>query len=246
VRIVSPFRPFPPESDAHRALGPFDWIRALRMLRHSAAANSACETLAITDVDTDLPVPAFQYATTERRLMLWILEVCLRYLESDDFDQDTVMVCPDILVMGDLRRYFVAELGVVVRLDPKYVEAERPLLNSVQWWRARAKDRLVDLYRRALLLARMLDEETLTWGADTVPLVQLLSPLGDMVCERAGLTVRMFNQRQVMAAFNSTLHRQMESGVLKPTEIPLLDFRYGRKAWMAQFFSVAFGQQVPA
>jgi hypothetical protein len=61
MKIVSPFRPFPPESSAHRKLGPFDWVGALQMLGTSARASCDCATFALTDVDTDLPVPAYQY-----------------------------------------------------------------------------------------------------------------------------------------------------------------------------------------
>ena len=44
MRVVSPFRPFPAESDPHRALGPFDWVEALRMLRASVLQACDCET----------------------------------------------------------------------------------------------------------------------------------------------------------------------------------------------------------
>jgi hypothetical protein len=82
VRVVTPFRPFEPESREHLELGPFDWIGAIGMLRASVERSCHCETVAVTDVDTTLPGPTFQYATTHRRLMLWILDVSLRYLES--------------------------------------------------------------------------------------------------------------------------------------------------------------------
>jgi len=244
MKIVSPYRPFPPESSAHRKLGPFDWIGALQMLATSARASSQCDTYALTDVDTTLPVPAYQYRTTHRRLMLWILEVCLRYLESDDFDEDTVMVCPDILVLGDLRPFFQADLGVIVRLDAKYVEAERPLLNSVQWWRVEAKDRLVAFYQRALAIAEGLVPALIEWGADTVPLVELLSPLEHGVSQRAGLSVFAVDQREAMAAFSSSLLRRLGGPRSVVVPMPLLDFKYGRKLYMRAYFEAAFRQGV--
>jgi hypothetical protein len=72
LRVVSPYRPFVPESQAHQLLGEFDWVAALRMLRVSVTKAMGCDTVAITDVDTDLPGPTFHYETKERRLMLWI------------------------------------------------------------------------------------------------------------------------------------------------------------------------------
>ena len=59
-RVVSPFRQFVPESEPHRELGPFDWVDALRMLGASVSRSNGVETLALTDVDTDLPVPSLQ------------------------------------------------------------------------------------------------------------------------------------------------------------------------------------------
>lgn len=242
MKVVSPFRPFPPESSAHRKLGPFDWVGALRMLRASVSrSHPGVETFAITDVDATLPVPAHSYWTEHRRLMLWILEVCLRYLESDDFDQDTVMVCPDILVLGDVRQHFQADLGVIVRLDPKYVLAERPLLNSVQWWSVAAQGKLVDFYRRALRIGEGLPENLLKWGADTVPLVELLSPLQHGLSSRAGLNVWAVDQREAMGACSTALMRKLEAGHPMDAEYPLLDFKYDRKRFLAAFFERTFG-----
>ena len=57
MRVVSPYRPFVPESGSHQALGPFDWVGALGMLRTSVRVACGCETYALTDVDTTLPGP---------------------------------------------------------------------------------------------------------------------------------------------------------------------------------------------
>jgi hypothetical protein len=244
VKIVSPFRPFPPESQAHHLLGHFDWVDALRMLRASALKNAACETVALTDVDTELGVPAYRYETTQRRLMLWILEVSLRYLESEDFDQDTVMVSPDILVMGDLRDYFAADLGVIVRLEGKYSASERPLLNSVQWWRQDARDRLVTFYRMALAIAEGLPDEVIQWGADTVPLLELLSPLQHGIYVRGDLTVSAVDQHVAMAAFSTATLRKMRMGMVYDAPQPLIDFKYLRKHSMREFFDLAVGSAV--
>jgi hypothetical protein len=172
--------------------------------------------------------------------MLWILEVCLCYLESPDFDVDTVMVSPDILVLGDLRPFFRADLGVIVRPAEKFTAGGRPLLNSVQWWRVEAKDRLVAFYRQALEIAEGLSEELIRWGADTEPLLRLLSPLEFGFSGRSGLTVFGIDQREVMATFSSRMLELMQAGH-RYNGLPLVDFKYLRKRHLREFFELSFG-----
>lgn len=240
MRIVTPYRPFPPESEEHLALGAFDWIGAIGMLRASVERSCLCETVTLTDVDTSLPGPVFQYVTTRRRLMLWILEVMLRYLESPDFDQDTVMVSPDILVLGDLGPYFKADLGVIVRSAEKFIAAGLPLLNSVQWWRVEAKNRLIAFYRQALDIAETLPEDVIRWGADTEPLLRLLSPLERGLSRRSGLTVSAIDQSEIMTSFTRRMDSQMRAGVTYHG-LPLIDFKFLRKHSMREFFTVNYG-----
>jgi hypothetical protein len=240
MQVVSPFRPFPPESDEHKILGPFDWVGALEMLRASVRHNCDCETYAITDVDTDLGVPAFQFQTVERRLMLWIVEVSLAFLDSDRFDRDTVMVSPDVLVLGDLSPWFTADLGVLVRLEPKHLDSGRTILNQTQWWRHGAKSRLVAFYRQALDIARTLPEPIRTWGADTEPLRQLLEPLNAGKAMRAGLKARMIPAGEVMDSLSSVNVRRLEEGLPLLVDRPLLDFRYTRKLHMRATFDSLF------
>lgn len=245
MRIVSPYRPFAPESVEHQNVGPFNWVAALQMLQASADRISAGEVRAITDVDTDLKFPAFQYQTTHRRLMPWILEVALRYLKSDDFDQDTVMLSPDILVFGDLRPYFVGDLGVVLRVGGKY--QARPLLNCAQWWRHDAKARLVAFYESALARAIALPERMLAWGADTVPLVEMLSPLRIGLTERSGLQVYGIDDAVVLHALTAHEEAALHAGDGVPwPAVPLVDFRYRRKQRMAAYFAATVGCEVPA
>jgi len=247
MKIVAPFRPFAPESQAHHLLGPFNWIEALELQRTSALFYGHCEAYAITDVDTDLPGPCYRYATAQRRLMLWILEVCLKYLESDDFDQDTAMVSPDILVYGELQHFFEADLGIVLRVGQKFVINDRRLLNSVQFWRLSARDGLVAFYRNALAIACRLPEAVIRWGADTEPLVELLQPLPlkESLIERAGLTVQCIDHRRVLRSVSTVQMARLDAGLTPewPTT-PLLDFKYLRKQKMAAFFHSTIGVQI--
>lgn len=234
LRVVSPYRPFPPESPAHRKLGSFDWIGALRMLRTSVEQQPGHAFAAITDTDTVLPVPAIPLPTTASRLMIWILEVSLRYLESDAFDQDSVMVSPDSLVLGDLRPYFAGDLTILVRSDPDY--AKRPILNAVQWWPLAAKARLIAFYAAALERAQQLPESLIRWGADTVALRQLLEPLALGVHERHGLCVNFVEARTVMEPCSSTTLARLQGGRPVVPHLPIVDFKYLTKRHMAAYF----------
>jgi hypothetical protein len=246
MKIVTPFRPFAPESVEHFKLGPFDWHGAIEMLRASAARFCQCETFVITDVDHDAPGPAHYFDTSERRLMLWILDVSLRYLESEHFDQDTVMVSPDILVLGDLRPYFVADLGLVVRTGEKFKDTNRTVLNGVQWWRHASKKRLVHFFRRALAIARELPEERIVWGADTDPLIQLTAPLiGGARVKRSGLT--FYGHERLMQSLSSQAMVAIDAGEpLSRPSFPLLDFKYDRKHYMRRTFDALVGSAVAA
>lgn len=241
--VVSPYRPFPAESREHQALGSFDWVDALRMLAASVELSCGCATHALTDEDTDLGVPAFAFATHERRLMLWILEVSLRYLESARFTEDTVFVSPDTLVFGDLAPYFAGDLTVVVRPEPKY-EA-RPIINSVQWWPKAAQARLVRFYTQALAIAQTLPESMLAWGADSEPLRQLLSPLVVGRSHRAGLDARLVPMNEVMISLPRATMDVLDAGLAPaPPTVPILDFRFTRKRYLRRYFDAVIG--VPA
>lgn len=250
MKIVSPFRPFAPESREHHELGPFDWIEALRLMRASVQYSCGCEAYALTDADTDLPVPMLQVETSERRLMLWIVEVCLRYLESPHFDQDTILLSPDVLAFSQLRGYFGGDLSVVVRLENKH--AGWPLMNVAQWWPVRSRAKLVSLYEAVLERARTLPEDVIVWGADTEPLVHLLSPLTPGVVRRPvgghTLAVRMLEAKEVLRAMSSSAIQQLETvGRGKWPTVPLIDCRGPRKHYMARYFAATIGARpVPA
>lgn len=239
MRVVTPYRPFPPESSEHLELGPFDWVEAIAMLRASVKRACQCETVTITDVDTDVPGPAFQYVTHERRLMLWILEVALRYLSGPHFDRDTVMLSPDTLVFCDLRPFFAGDFGIVIRPDH-----DRPILNSVQWWPVASKARLIALYEQALAIAKGLPHDLKVWGADSEPFKQLLDPVvGGCGPRIGGIVANLINHRLVLHPFMSRWEAALEAG--RPIEPPasVIDFRYLRKKSMRAYFNATIGAE---
>jgi len=246
VKVVAPYRPFPPESAAHEQLGPFDWISALKMSALSCE-RVGCRHYTLTDVDTDLPVPCYKFATRHRRLMLWILEVSLAYLESPAFDEDTLFIGADVLAIKDLSFGFASDLGVVVRTQEKFTDPSvYPILNSAQWWRHSAKDRLASFYASALQNAEGLHENVIRWGADTAALCTLLWPVVAGESSRGCLAVFGHDERTTIVSLASADVWRLENGqgTILPTQ-PLLDFRYRRKNYMRAWFEKAFGP-VPA
>lgn len=245
MKVVSPFRPFLPESAPHLALGHFDWLDALRMLRVSVRQACGCETFVITDVDTSLDVPAYHYVTEHRRLMLWMLEVAVRYLDSDDFDDDTVMVCPDLLVYHDLQPYFRADLGLLVRGE-KF--RDRPVINSVQWWRVAAKARLVPFMQTALAIAQTLPESIIVWGADTEPLRRLIEPIHSGGAGlRQGVSVAMLPFDEIVHELSSRDWTRLSTGLpIAPPPLAITDFKARRKVMMRAYFDATIGAGVPS
>jgi hypothetical protein len=244
IRIVVPFLPLPPESDLHLSLGDFDWLLALRQVVHSAQVTCACPVHAITDQSANLPVPALRYATVERRLMLWTLEACACYLESADFDRDTVMLDVDQLVFKNLAAYFPVggDLGLLMRHTVKHVDGGEPLLNGVQFWSHAAKSRLGPFYRDVLARAKALPEDVIRWGADTVALREHVAPMMLGVTRRSGLDLACVNALSVLEPWSREHGAYLEStGRLLGPSRPIYDFRYLRKAWMPRVFEVGFG-----
>jgi len=227
----------------HRRLGPFDWDRALKCLRVSVRAACGCETYTLTGSDCIVPQPALKYVTRQPSLMLWILEVCLRYLESPAFDDDTVMISPDVLVFQDLRPWGTADLGLIVRPERKY--AERPILNGVQWWSVAAKDRLVAFYRDALRIGETLPAASHVWGGDTEPIVELVSPIVVGMVRRAGMRVRLIQQSEVIHELSTRDQRALDCG--EPPQPPtraIVDFKYLRKRYLQGYFDATIGSAV--
>lgn len=242
MRVVTPFRPFEPESQEHLELGPFNWLDAIAMLRDSVARSCRCDTVTITDQDAEIPGPIFAYRTKERRLMLWILEVSLKYLSSRHFDRDTVFISPDSLVYTDLRLFFHGDLGMVIRPDH-----DRPILNGLQWWPVASKTQLVDLYERALFIGKSLPDDLKIWGADSEPFRLLLQPLVGGCAPRAvGLTANLMDSRMVLFPFTSSMQAALEAGESVDPPPGVVDFRYLRKRYMRAYFEATLGAEVLA
>ncbi len=238
----------PAESVHHQALTDFDWMGAIRMLSDSVARACGVTVQVLTDVDTELPFPCLQYVTHHRRLMLWSLEMAACYLASEAFDRDTVMLDADQLVYRDLSRWFLpsVDLGVLVRPLPPRDPDGFPLLNGVQFWAVRGKDRLAACYREALALAESMTEPEIAWGADTLALQRLLAPLDPIgaIVERAGLTVHFIPADEVSERPTIAQIRQLTTTGTVTHARAVVDFRNMRKRYMPTFYAATIGAEV--
>jgi hypothetical protein len=164
--------------------------------------------------------------------------VALSYLRSDDFDRDTIMLSPDLLVFGDLRpwmdRYFV----VLMRSEYE----KHPILNGVQFWPVRLKRQLVAFYTSALEIGQTLDEGHLRWGGDTEPIRQLLEPLAPGLVMRNGKPIaRLVEANDIMQAFTTVQAAALTRGEAQRPVRAVLDFRYLRKHSQRKYFELIFG-----
>ena len=238
MKVISPFHKIVPYKEHHVELvGRFDWLDALRMLRKSAQMRSSCDTFVITD-DADFPLPHYRYRTEETYLMLWVLEVCLRYMESEDFDQDTVFVSPDSLVMGNLDIFGGFDIAVSARPS----KLSNRLMNGLQWWPLASRDKLLAMQRRALDIARGLPENDKLWGADTIPLLELLGPIEEGLHQNGELVVRVF-PHPTLQTVNAVTMRKLEAGRrINPHNSLVHDFKYWNKVYMVPYFQKVFEQ----
>lgn len=247
IRVVAPYFPLPLEAPHHQELAAFDWADAIRMLSQSVKLACGVEMQVVTDEAAEgipaLPAPALRYATQQRRLMLWTLEACACYLESEAFDRDTVMLDCDQLVYGNLAKYFNphVDLGILVRPTPKGAPG-LPILNGVQFWSRRGKAALGPFYRQALRIAEALPEADIVWGADTIALDRLLAPLERGLRRRCGLAVHLMESTDVLEALNSSQVRHLAVGKMRRPFRDVLDFRNTRKVHMRAVFEQTLGQ----
>lgn len=239
LKIVSPYRCITPYMPFHVELDSGWWVEALRMLRVSGQKRAGVETFALT-CDTNLPVPHYCYPTEEPLLMLWILEVSLAYMESEQFDQDTVFITPDALVIKSLDGLFSPKFDIAITRKPSPKFIAHPLMNGLQFWPIASREKLIAFQRTALAMARTLDDEEKRWGADTTPLVRLLGPIEEGLYERSGMRVRIFPSLQVLRTIGSTELRQLEQGLIPEPRSVVMDFKTDRKQYMRPYFERVF------
>jgi hypothetical protein len=248
IRLVAPFFPLPAQNEHHQALADFDWIDAIRMLSHSAEISCGVPVQVITDTSTDLSLPALRYETTHRRLMLWVLEACVKYLESDDFDRDTVCLDCDQLIFGDLSRFFAPQmdLGLLVRSRMVHRYTWKKVINGVQFWAVKAKKRLAAFYREALARAERMSSELQAWGADTQALRELIEPVSIGLVERMGVRVHLISDTRVSFPLTETQIEGLQAGIAPQSRHAVMDFRYRRKLHMRRVYELSVLKRVPA
>jgi hypothetical protein len=241
LRLVAPFKSIVPYKEHHIELPEGWWFDAITMLRDTGLHRAHANTYVITDEETELPfLHVLRYATRERCLMTWIVEVSLLYLESEAFDQDTVFISPDSLVRKNID-WFDGTFDIAVTARPmKEKYQRRPLKNGLQWWPLASKERLIALYREALSIARSLSDEEQRWGGDTTPFLQLLGPIVPGLHEVGTLRVMVFPHPTLMEITNVVM-RKLREGHCPDAGAAVADFKYRSKANMADYYRRTFG-----
>ncbi len=195
-----------------------------------------------------MPAPAYRYETVAARLQQWLIEIRLAYLGSGAFDQDTVLISPDTLLMGPVDAGFrrQVDLSILVRAGDRF-QGWKQILNTAQWWRRASKDALVGFYAQAAEVGAALPEPYQLWGGDTEALYRLLAPVRVGTVHRAGLRVQMVPAPELFRSLSAVDIRQLQAGrVPGRPGVPLLDFKYHRKAHMRSAFQALFPAAVPA
>lgn len=246
MRVIAPFLPLPPENIHHQAMADFDWIGATRMMMDSVTRSCRCPVHVVTDVSVHLPLPALQYPTRHRRLMLWVLESYIKYIESTDFDQDTVVLDCDQLVYANLSQFFVphADLGLLIRPTHKHRDTWKKLLNGVQFWSVRGKERLLDFFQRALVEAEGLSDDLIRWGADTAAIRNLIEPIQLGMQDRAGIRLNLMEYSRVLEALSEDDITRLRKGIAPRPLRAVMDFRYQRKLHMRQVYEMTVAKEV--
>jgi hypothetical protein len=244
IRLVAPFLPVPPENLHHKSLGDFDWMDSIRMLSHSAEVACGAPVQVLTAATAAMPLPCLRYETTHRRLMLWMLEVYVKYLESPDFDRDTVVLDCDQLIFRDLAPFFSnnVDLKLLVRSGAKHRHTWKKLLNGVQFWSLRGKARLIPFFREALQRAEQMPDNIIAWGADTAAIRDMLEPIAPGMVTRYGARVEMMEYSRVLEALSDDQIQAMESGIAPKPHRAVLDFRYMRKLYMERVYETTIGR----
>lgn len=240
-RIVSPFRPFKPESEEHINLGPFDWLRAMNMLKISAQYCAHTEVVVLTDEKSHIGLPAFRYKPRCNRLMPWILDVSLAYLESEEFDRDTWFISPDMMVMKELDNIVPAHADLMLLSHNEHL----PIINHTQFWRHKAKKKLIKFFRQCYERSLKLSEDHLRWGADTEPFINFLDPvpLDGGSKKYQGLNIHFLPRASIALRVNERVLNK-GSGHWQSFPVPIAEFTYGRKKHMDCFFERSFYKEM--
>ena len=248
MKVVAPYQCFPVEAHPESlAITTFDWCDALHMLDVSVRATyqGRVRVHALTDHETLVPVSAYRYQTQSTRLQVWLNEIRLAYLRSEDFDEDTILVSPDTLIVGDISQPFTTpmDLAMLVRPVKRFAGEWKSILNSIQWWRHASKKKLIAFYEQVIAIGQTLPEELQIWGGDTEPLRQLVEPMDLGIVRRAGLAVNMLRASDLFRSISSAeMANLVAGGRIDRPSLPILDFKYIRKPFMRPAFEQLFGE----
>lgn len=102
-------------------------------------------------------------ASEEEYLMNWILAAQLQFIESDFFNQDSVLFSPDALIVRPLEQIFEQDfdIGFTVRDNPRW-----PINNGVIFLKPQNKEKIADYWKFAISVCKSYPVETQKWYGD--------------------------------------------------------------------------------
>lgn len=196
----------------------FDWRAAIGLLKRSAA-RFGCQTVVVTDAQTDIPAWLRVGNAKADGVMTWLLQAQAAAIAACESER-AVMVSPDTLIAGPLDFLFGDwDVSIMTRVKPK------PIVNSVIGFRPSA--RLWGLWQRVVSRAAELSDESKAWGADIDALVDVL---GIRANENGMRDVCGVRARMMPLAGRFASAKLGERP--RPMPVPIWDFKGERKALM--------------
>jgi hypothetical protein len=109
-------------------------------------------------------------ADREKHLMNWVLAAQLAYIESDMFDQPTVLFSPDALFVKAVDDVFTGfDIAFTTRANPRW-----PINNGVIYLNHKNKDKIAEFWKSCLKTCRNYPLEIQDWYGDQQSLYDVL------------------------------------------------------------------------
>lgn len=172
-------------------------------------------------------------------LMNWILQAQKAYLQSDLFNEDSVLFSPDALIRKDLTPIFEKEFDVAFteRAARKY-----PINNGVIYLKPKNKNRLIQLWDEFIYRCDQYDFDQKHWFGDQKAIIDTFEHYGNQPFSLKVLKLpcELYNA----SILNNNLEAQ-EADPLLIEKSFILHFKGARKDLMKQYIEPQKKVEVP-
>ena len=198
-------------------LGNSDYVPLIDMA-FASARKFGYKTVLVTDA-----------GATKETLMPWILAAQKKFIDSDDFDGNSVLFSPDCLINRPLEPVFDFDfdLGVTSGFNPDY-----PINNGVIYLKHQCKEKLSKLWGEMVARCLTYSPELQRWYGDQKAMHEIIREAND---KPYGLNVKRLIASKYNASFNSD-PKYHESNNLMAQSAYVLHFKGKRKAQMAEWW----------